>query len=87
MLSGTRIERAIPLDPAVPKQLLLCQAERHALRSTSSSALCSTRGVYAAEWIKDRLGGKPIESKSIFVNLMEQTRVIQIPGHSLDVSS
>ena len=49
MSSGTRIERAIPLDPAVPKQLLLYQAERHALRSTSSSALGSNWGVYAAE--------------------------------------
>jgi fermentation-respiration switch protein FrsA (DUF1100 family) len=45
-----------------PKQLVLYQGEKHALHSTSSSALGPNWGVYIAEWIKDRLDGKPMES-------------------------
>jgi dienelactone hydrolase len=56
-----------------PKQLLLFQGERHALHSTSSSALGPNWGVFTAEWIKDRLDGKPMESKNIFVDMMGQT--------------
>ncbi len=46
-----------------PKQLVLYQAEKHALHSASSSALGPNWGVTVAEWIKDRLDGKPMESK------------------------
>jgi fermentation-respiration switch protein FrsA (DUF1100 family) len=62
-----------------PKQLVLYQGEKHALHSASSSALGPHWGVYAAEWIKDRLAGKPAESKSILVDLMGQTHPFDIP--------
>lgn len=64
-----------------PKQLLLYQAERHGLHSTSSSALGPNWGVYIAEWIKDRLDSKPMESKNTLVDMMGQTHDIVIPGH------
>jgi cephalosporin-C deacetylase-like acetyl esterase len=62
-----------------PKQLVLYQGEKHALHSTSSTALGPHWGVYIAEWIKDRLDGKPMESKSIMVDLLGQTHVFEIP--------
>ncbi len=62
-----------------PKELVLYQGEKHALHSTSSSALGPNWGVYIADWIKDRLDGKPMESKSTFVDLMGQTRPFEIP--------
>jgi len=62
-----------------PKQLVLYQGEKHALHSTSSSALGPNWGVYTAEWIKDRLDGKPAESKNILVDLMGQTHPFEIP--------
>jgi dipeptidyl aminopeptidase/acylaminoacyl peptidase len=62
-----------------PKQLLLYQAEKHGLHTTSSSALGPNWGVYIAEWIKDRLDGKPMESKNILVDLMGQTHLFEIP--------
>lgn len=62
-----------------PKQLLLYQAEKHGLHTTSSSALGPNWGVYIAEWLKDRLDGKPMESKNILVDLMGQTHLFEIP--------
>ena len=62
-----------------PKQLVLYQGEKHALHSTSSTALGPHWGVYIAEWIKDRLDGKPMESKSIIVDLLGQTHPFEIP--------
>jgi len=62
-----------------PKQLVLYQGEKHALHSASSSALGPNWGVYIAEWIKDRLEGKPVESKNILVDLMGQTHPFEIP--------
>jgi dienelactone hydrolase len=62
-----------------PKQLLLYQAEKHGLHTTSSSTLGPNWGVYIAEWIKDRLDGKPMESKNILVDLMGQTHLLEIP--------
>jgi dienelactone hydrolase len=62
-----------------PKELMLYQGEKHALHSTSSSALGPNWGVYIADWIKDRLDGRPMESKSTYVDLMGQTRPFEIP--------
>ncbi len=75
------IEYTYDLLRTIPsaKQLVLYQGERHALHSTSSSALGPNWGVYTAEWIKDRLEGKPAESKSILVDLMGQTHPFDIP--------
>jgi len=64
-----------------PKQLVLYQSEKHALHSTSSSALGPNWGVYIAEWIKDRLDGKPMEAKNILVDLGGQTHVFEVPQH------
>lgn len=62
-----------------PKQLLLYQAEKHGLHTTSSSTLGPNWGVYIAEWTKDRLDGKQMESKNILVDLMGQTHLFEIP--------
>jgi len=58
-----------------PKELLLYQGERHGLNTTSSSALGPNARIYTAEWIKDRLDSKPMESKKILVDMMGQTHV------------
>jgi fermentation-respiration switch protein FrsA (DUF1100 family) len=63
-----------------PKELLLYQAETHGLNTTTSSALGPHWLTYMAEWIKDRLDGRPMESKYILVDLAGQTHFIEIPG-------
>ncbi len=62
-----------------PKQLLLYQGERHGLHTAPSSALGPNWLTYIAEWIKDRLDGKPMESKNLLVDPMGQTRPFEIP--------
>ena len=59
-----------------PKQLLLYQGELHGLKSTSSSALGPSSFVYVAEWLKDCLDGKPMESKKILVDMMGQEHIM-----------
>jgi dipeptidyl aminopeptidase/acylaminoacyl peptidase len=62
-----------------PKELLLYQGETHGLNTTTSSALGPHWHTYMAEWIKDRLDGRPMESKNILVDLAGQTHAIEIP--------
>jgi dienelactone hydrolase len=64
-----------------PKELLLYQGERHGLNTTSSSTLGPNARIYIAEWIKDRLDGKPMESKKILVDMMGQTHITLFNGH------
>jgi fermentation-respiration switch protein FrsA (DUF1100 family) len=63
-----------------PKQLLLYQGERHAPPGASSTALGPNWHVYMTDWIKDRLDGKPMESKNILVDAIGQTHPMEIPG-------
>jgi hypothetical protein len=63
-----------------PKQLLLYQGERHAPPGASSTALGPNWHVYMMDWIKDRLDGKPMESKNILVDAIGQTHPMEIPG-------
>lgn len=64
-----------------PKELLLYQGERHGLNTTSSSAQGPNSRIYIAEWIKDRLDSKPMESKKILVDMMGQTHVTPFNDH------
>jgi fermentation-respiration switch protein FrsA (DUF1100 family) len=63
-----------------PRQLVLYEGEKHGLHSSSASALGPNWGVYIAEWIKDRLDGKRMDEKSIRVDLLGQTHLIEIPS-------
>ncbi len=62
-----------------PKQLLLYQGEEHGLHTTTSSALGPHWGVYEADWIKDRLDGKPMETRYTLVDMIGQTHDMKIP--------
>ncbi len=62
-----------------PKQLLLYQGEEHGLHTTLSSALGPHWGVYVADWIKDRLDGKPMKTQYTLVDMMGQTHDMTIP--------
>jgi hypothetical protein len=62
-----------------PKQPLLYQGERYSLHTTTSSALGPNWLTYPAEWIKDRLDGKPMESKNLLLDSMGETHPFEIP--------
>jgi|GEM_PF-5339421 hypothetical protein len=55
-----------------PKQLLLYQGERHGLHTTSSTALGPNPQTYIADWLRDRLDGRPMASQHMLVDMMGQ---------------
>jgi alpha-beta hydrolase superfamily lysophospholipase len=66
-----------------PKELLLYQGERHALHTNSATALGPSWLGYMLEWLKDRLGGKPMESQYTLVDLLGQTQPLETPKRSV----
>jgi alpha-beta hydrolase superfamily lysophospholipase len=62
-----------------PKELLLYQGERHALHTNSATALGPSWLGYMLDWLKDRLEGKPMESRYTLVDLLGQTHAMEIP--------
>lgn len=62
-----------------PKQLLLYEGERHGLNTTTSSALGPNARTYVADWLKDRLDGKPMKSEYFLVDLSGKIRVMETP--------
>jgi pimeloyl-ACP methyl ester carboxylesterase len=63
-----------------PKELLLYQGERHALHTDSATALGPSWLGYMLDWLRDRVDGKPMESKYTLVDLVGQTRPMEIPA-------
>ncbi len=57
-----------------PKELLLYQGERHGLNTTTSSALGPDAQTYMADWLLDRLEGKPALSQHRLVDMQGQVR-------------
>lgn len=55
-----------------PKELLLYQGERHALHATTATALGPIPHTYSADWLVDRLDGKPMETRELYVDLAGQ---------------
>ncbi|HLI09628.1 MAG TPA: alpha/beta hydrolase [Ktedonobacteraceae bacterium] len=55
-----------------PKELLLYQGERHGLNTTTSSSLGPDAQTYIADWLVDRLQGKPAPSQHLFVDMQGQ---------------
>jgi dienelactone hydrolase len=55
-----------------PKQLLLYQGERHGLNTTTSTAFGPNPQTYMADWLKDRLDGKPVAAQQLLVDMMGQ---------------
>jgi len=58
-----------------PKELLLYQGERHALHATTATALGPSPHTYSADWLADRLDGKPMETREIYVDLGGQAHL------------
>ncbi len=58
-----------------PKELLLYQGERHGLNTTTSSVLGPNPQTYMADWLADRLNGKPLHSRRLVVDMQGQTQV------------
>ncbi|HVB35489.1 MAG TPA: alpha/beta hydrolase [Patescibacteria group bacterium] len=51
-----------------PKELLVYEGEKHSMPSAPSSMLGPNPMDYRAEWLADRLAGKPMESRNLFVD-------------------
>jgi cephalosporin-C deacetylase-like acetyl esterase len=62
-----------------PQELLLYQGERHALHTNSATALGPSWLGHMLDWLKDRVDGKPMESRYTLVDLLGQTHAIEIP--------
>ncbi len=58
-----------------PKEMLLYEGADHGIGGSSSAELGPNPANYLANWLKDRLDGKPMESRHVFVDLAGQTHV------------
>ncbi|MFB3092215.1 MAG: alpha/beta hydrolase family protein, partial [Dehalococcoidia bacterium] len=56
-----------------PKEMLLYEGADHGIGGSSSAELGPNPANYLANWLKDRLDGKPMESRHVFVDLAGQT--------------
>ena len=59
---------------AGPKQLVLYEGADHGLGGSSSSDLGPNPQTYIADWLLDRLNGKPMESQHILIDMAGQTQ-------------
>ena len=57
---------------AGPKQLVLYEGADHGLGGSSSSDLGPNPQTYIADWLLDRLNGKPMESQHILIDMAGQ---------------
>jgi len=58
-----------------PKELLLYEGADHGIGGSSAAELGPNPANYLANWLKDRLDGKPMESRHVFVDLAGRTHV------------
>jgi len=56
-----------------PKQLLIYEGADHGIGGSSSVELGPNPTTFVADWLKDRLDGKPMESRHILVDMAGQT--------------
>jgi dienelactone hydrolase len=57
---------------SAPKQLLVYEGAEHGLVGSSAAALGPSQGTYFADWLKDRLDGKPMQTKHMKVDAFGQ---------------
>jgi fermentation-respiration switch protein FrsA (DUF1100 family) len=57
---------------SAPKQLLLYEGADHGVGNANSVALGPSTATFIAEWLKDRLDGKPVETKHMKVDAAGQ---------------
>ncbi len=60
---------------SAPKQLLIYEGADHGIGDSSSAALGPNPATYMADWLKNCLDGKPVESRHTFVDMAGQTKV------------
>jgi pimeloyl-ACP methyl ester carboxylesterase len=53
---------------SAPKQLLIYEGAEHGLVGSSAAALGPSQTTYMADWLKDRLDGKPMQTKHMKVD-------------------
>ncbi len=58
-----------------PKQLLIYEGADHGIGGSSSVELGPNPATFVADWLKDRLDGKPMESQHILVDMAGQTHI------------
>ena len=57
---------------SAPKQLLVYEGAEHGLVGSSAAALGPSQTTYMADWLKDRLDGKPMQTKHMKVDAIGQ---------------
>ena len=68
-----------------PKQLVLYEGADHGLGGSSSADLGPNPATLAADWLKDRLDGKPMESQHILIDMAGQTQVSSFADYARTV--
>src|SRR5487761_32965 len=58
-----------------PKELIVYEGADHGIYGSMSSSLGPHIQTYIAEWLRDRLDGKPLESRHVFVDAAGQSQV------------
>ncbi len=57
---------------SAPKQLLVYEGAEHGLVGSSAAALGPSQTTFMADWLKDRLDGKPMQTKHMKVDAIGQ---------------
>jgi len=57
---------------SAPKQLLVYEGAEHGLVGSSAAALSPSQTTFMADWLKDRLDGKPMQTKHMKVDAIGQ---------------
>ena len=57
---------------SAPKQLLVYEGAEHGLVGSSAAVLSPSQTTFMADWLKDRLDGKPMQTKHMKVDAIGQ---------------
>lgn len=68
-LSPLRHTEALVAEVVAPKELWIYEGHKHVLRGGGSVAAGENPDTYFADWIADRLAGRPLASRRVFVQL------------------
>lgn len=55
-----------------PKQMIVYEGANHGVGSSAATANGPNLATFAAEWLKDRADGKPVETKHMYVDAAGQ---------------
>ncbi len=63
-----------------PKKLVIYEGGRHAVGSAPAAALGENPATLTADWLADRLAGKPLTSEKLFIDDTGRMEVTPVAG-------